>query len=74
MSPQLYYSLYMEALERLRPLEAFFVDLAGRSMSYTDLYERVQHCGAVLPRLYLMCTVGGAYLRSADAQDKYVMR
>lgn len=74
LAPQLYYALFTEAVERLRPLEAYFTELGTGNMEYTTLYERVQHCGAVLPRLYLMCTVGGAYLRTADAEAKFVMR
>lgn len=30
---------------------------------FSDLYQLVQHAGNVLPRLYLMCTVGCEYIK-----------
>lgn len=35
-----------------------------------DLYELVQHAGNVLPRLYLLLTVGCVYIRSKEAPAK----
>ena len=39
-----------------------------------DLYELVQHAGRVLPRLYLLLTVGGVYICSKEAPAKDIMR
>ena len=63
----------MEAQDALRPLEALFDSLADTDAAFTDLYNRVQHCGAVLPRLYLMCMVGGIYLRRRGGAAKEVL-
>lgn len=32
-----------------------------------ELYEKVQSCGNVLPRLYLLITVAGVYIQSMEA-------
>lgn len=32
-----------------------------------ELYEKVQSCGNVLPRLYLLITVAGVYIQSLQA-------
>lgn len=39
-----------------------------------DLYELVQYAGNIIPRLYLMITVGTAYMAIADAPVKELMK
>lgn len=39
-----------------------------------DLYELVQYAGNIIPRLYLMVTVGTAYMGIADAPVKELMK
>jgi len=34
----------------------------------------VQHAGNVLPRLYLLCTVGSVYIKSKEAPAKDVLK
>lgn len=46
---------------------------AGRH-HLADLYELVQYAGNIVPRLYLMITVGSAYMSMADAPTKEIMR
>lgn len=37
----------------------------------SDLYELVQYAGNIVPRLYLMITVGSVYMRvSKESMDK----
>ncbi|CAI5958888.1 unnamed protein product [Closterium sp. NIES-65] len=58
----------------LQNLEAFFWDehkMRGRSC--VDLYELVQHAGNIVPRLYLLCTVGAVYIRSKEGPAKEVL-
>ena len=38
-----------------------------------DLYESVQHAGAVIPRLYLLITVGSAYVKTKEAPVKLIL-
>ncbi|OIW06300.1 hypothetical protein TanjilG_17674 [Lupinus angustifolius] len=74
LSPHKYYELYMRAFDELRRLEMFFKDESRHGVSIVDLYELVQHAGNILPRLYLLCTVGSVYLRCKDALVKDVLR
>ncbi|XP_027091426.1 vacuolar protein sorting-associated protein 35B isoform X2 [Coffea arabica] len=74
LSPHKYYELYMRAFDELRRLEMFFKDEERHGCSVLDLYELVQHAGNVLPRLYLLCTVGSVYIKSKEAPAKDVLK
>jgi vacuolar protein sorting-associated protein 35 len=75
LSPHKYYELYMRAFDEMRKLEMFFREETRRgSCSVVDLYELVQHAGNVLPRLYLLCTVGSVYIKSKEAPAKDVLK
>ncbi|KAL0438397.1 UNVERIFIED_CONTAM: Vacuolar protein sorting-associated protein 35B [Sesamum latifolium] len=74
LSPHKYYELYMRAFDELRRLEMFFKDEDRHGCSIVDLYELVQHAGNVLPRLYLLCTVGSVYIKSKEAPAKDVLK
>ncbi|GLT39277.1 hypothetical protein SLA2020_134760 [Shorea laevis] len=74
LSPHKYYALYMRAFDELRKLEMFFKEEARRGCSIIDLYELVQHAGNILPRLYLLCTVGSVYIKSKEAPAKDVLK
>ncbi|KAJ4841340.1 Vacuolar protein sorting-associated protein 35A [Turnera subulata] len=74
LSPQKYYALYMRAFDELKRLELFFKEEAQRGCSFIDLYELVQHAGNILPRLYLLCTVGSVYIESKEAPAKDVLK
>uniref|UniRef100_A0A1D1YWX6 Vacuolar protein sorting-associated protein 35 n=1 Tax=Anthurium amnicola TaxID=1678845 RepID=A0A1D1YWX6_9ARAE len=74
LSPHKYYELYMRSFDELRKLEMYFREETRRGFSITDLYELVQHAGNVLPRLYLLCTVGSVYIKSKEAPAKDVLR
>ncbi|KAK8587553.1 hypothetical protein V6N13_086533 [Hibiscus sabdariffa] len=74
LSPHKYYELYMRAFDELRKLEMFFKEETRRGCSVVDLYELVQHAGNILPRLYLLCTVGSVYIKSKEAPAKDVLK
>ncbi|CAN6457219.1 unnamed protein product [Victoria cruziana] len=74
LSPHKYYELYMRAFDELRRLEMFFREEIKRGCSIVDLYELVQHAGNILPRLYLLCTVGSVYIKSKEAPAKDVLK
>ena len=40
----------------------------------SDLYESVQHAGNIIPRLYLLITVGSAYIKTKEAPVKLILR
>lgn len=74
LSPQKYYDLYMRAFDQLRQLEVFFKDESRHGLPVVDLYELVQHAGNILPRMYLLCTVGSVYIKSKQAPSKDVLK
>ncbi|XP_050208759.1 vacuolar protein sorting-associated protein 35B-like isoform X2 [Mercurialis annua] len=74
LSPHKYYQLYMRAFDELRMLEIFFKDESRHGVSVVDLYELVQHAGNILPRLYLLCTVGSVYIKSKEAPANDVLK
>eukprot|EP00959_Pyramimonas_sp_CCMP1952_P239164 4998012-Pyramimonas_sp.AAC.1 len=74
LSPQKYYALYMKACDEMRYLEGFFRDLAKLGRSIAELYELVQHAGNILPRLYLLVTVGAVFIQTKEAPAKDVLK
>ena len=38
-----------------------------------DLYESVQHAAHILPRIYLLITVGAAYIKSKEAKPTEIL-
>ncbi|XP_060191077.1 vacuolar protein sorting-associated protein 35A-like [Lycium barbarum] len=74
LSPHKYYELYMRAFDELRKLEIFFKEETNRGCSIVELYELVQHAGNILPRLYLLCTVGSVYIKSKEAPAKDILK
>jgi len=73
LSPKNYYALYIEASDHLRYLETYLLEgKHGKRMA--ELYELVQYAGNILPRLYLLVTVGSAYIKLKEAPAKDVLR
>ncbi|KAF9261927.1 vacuolar protein sorting-associated protein 35 [Marasmius fiardii PR-910] len=75
LSPKQYYELYMAVFDALRHLSNYLYEAhqAGRH-HLADLYELVQYAGNIIPRLYLMITVGSVYMSIADAPVKEIMK
>ena len=74
LSPQKYYELYMQVWNELRHLEAFFADEVRHGRTNLEMYELVQHAGNILPRLYLLITVGAVYIKSKEGAAKDVLK
>jgi vacuolar protein sorting-associated protein 35 len=64
----------MRVMDELSYLESHVFEEHNKKKRIAELYELVQHCGNVLPRLYLLVTVGSAYIRSMEAPAKHVLR
>ncbi|KAF8869536.1 vacuolar protein sorting-associated protein 35 [Mucidula mucida] len=75
LSPKQYYELYMAVFDALRHLSNYLYDAhtSGRH-HLADLYELVQYAGNIIPRLYLMITVGAVYMSIPDAPVKEIMK
>ncbi|KAG5187057.1 vacuolar protein sorting-associated protein 35 [Tribonema minus] len=73
LAPKTYFELYLQVAAQLRYLEEFFLVLNAKGTPMVQLYEHVQACAQVLPRLYLLCTVGSCYIRSGEAPAHAVL-
>ncbi|CAG8500735.1 13480_t:CDS:10 [Acaulospora morrowiae] len=75
LTPKNYYELYMAIFDALRHLTNFLNDahVSGKN-HLADLYELVQYAGNIIPRLYLMITVGSVYMSQKDAPVKEIMK
>ncbi|ETW87758.1 hypothetical protein HETIRDRAFT_469988 [Heterobasidion irregulare TC 32-1] len=75
LSPKQYYELYMAVFDALRHLSNYLYDAHTQSRHHlADLYELVQYAGNIVPRLYLMITVGSVYMSVPDAPVKEIMK
>eukprot|EP01063_Lacrimia_lanifica_P015715 TRINITY_DN22393_c0_g1_i1.p1 TRINITY_DN22393_c0_g1~~TRINITY_DN22393_c0_g1_i1.p1 ORF type:complete len:799 (+),score=374.44 TRINITY_DN22393_c0_g1_i1:47-2443(+) len=75
LSPQNYYELYIIVFDELQALEAYFrSEIEENDRSVEELYEIVQHAGYIVPRLYLLVTVGSVYIQSKGAPAKDILK
>ncbi|KAK0383040.1 hypothetical protein NLU13_8956 [Sarocladium strictum] len=73
LGPKQYYELYMSVFDALRYLSVHLRE--NHPVNHlADLYELVQYAGNIIPRLYLMVTVGTAYMSIEDAPVKELMK
>ncbi|KAH8808167.1 vacuolar protein sorting-associated protein-like protein 35 [Xylogone sp. PMI_703] len=73
LGPKQYYELYMAVFDALRHLSVYLKD-SHPVNHLADLYELVQYAGNIVPRLYLMITVGTVYMSIEDAPVKEIMK
>ncbi|KAI9830381.1 MAG: Vacuolar protein sorting-associated protein 35 [Phylliscum demangeonii] len=73
LGPKQYYELYMAVFDALRHL-AVYLRENHPVHHLADLYELVQYAGNIVPRLYLMITVGTVYMAIEDAPVKEIMK
>lgn len=75
LAPKHYYELYMAVFDSLRHLSMYLYDAHTSGKHHlADVYELVQYCGNIVPRLYLMITVGSVYMSIPDAPVKEIMK
>ncbi|KEZ46823.1 hypothetical protein SAPIO_CDS0132 [Scedosporium apiospermum] len=73
LGPKQYYELYMAVFDALRYLSVHLRE--NHPVNHlADLYELVQYAGNIVPRMYLMITVGTAYMSIPDAPVKELMK
>ncbi|EHY54892.1 retromer complex subunit Vps35 [Exophiala dermatitidis] len=73
LGPKQYYELYMAVFDALQYLSDYLRD-SHPVNHLADLYELVQYAGNIIPRLYLMITVGTVYMAVEDAPVKEIMK
>lgn len=65
----------MAVFDALRHLSNYLFDTHSQGKHHlADLYELVQYAGNIVPRLYLMITVGSVYMSVPDAPVKEIMK
>uniref|UniRef100_A0A5K3F938 Vacuolar protein sorting-associated protein 35 n=1 Tax=Mesocestoides corti TaxID=53468 RepID=A0A5K3F938_MESCO len=74
LSPKSYYELYIKATEILNSVEAHLTDEFKQGRSIPHLYEIVQYVSNVLPRMYLLITVGVVYIKSGELPCREILK
>ena len=65
----------MAVFDALRYLSNYLYEAHTQSRHHlADLYELVQYAGNIVPRLYLMITVGSVYMSIPEAPVKEIMK
>ncbi|CAO3655667.1 unnamed protein product [Mucor hiemalis] len=68
LTPKNYYELYISIFDVMRYLTNYLIECHETGKHHLgDLYELVQYASSIVPRLYLMSTVGSIYLSVKDA-------
>lgn len=75
LTPKSYYELFMSISDQLHHLEQFLCDEFVKDKKlFSDLYELVQYAGNIVPRLYLLVTVGMVYIKSGVGSKKDILK
>ncbi|KAK0395806.1 hypothetical protein QR680_001438 [Steinernema hermaphroditum] len=72
--PKYYYRLYIDVTNELQHLETALLDEFEKGRRVTDLYELVQYAGNIIPRLYLLITVGVIYIKRGEASRRDLLK
>lgn len=64
----------MAITDELRHLELFLLDEFQKGRKVADLYELVQYAGNIVPRLYLLITVGLVYIKTNNALKRSILK
>ncbi|RKP19292.1 putative vacuolar protein sorting 35, partial [Rozella allomycis CSF55] len=73
LGPKQYYELYMIVFDELQILVRYLKENVQNNPKFGDLYELVQYAGNIVPRLYLMITVGSVYVDLELAPKKAII-
>lgn len=63
----------MTIFDQMRHLQLFLVEEHTRGRKLSDLYELVQYAGNIIPRLYLLITVGAVYIETKEAPTREIL-
>ncbi|CAI2345792.1 unnamed protein product [Caenorhabditis sp. 36 PRJEB53466] len=75
LSPKFYYRLYMDSMHELQCLEVNLVqEYAADPAKLGNLYECVQYASAIIPRLYLLVTIGGVFIKCGLGSRKELLK
>lgn len=74
LSPKEYYQVYIATTDQLNHLVIHLLEEFDSGRKIADLYELVQHAGNIVPRLYLLVTVGHVYMKKLPACRKEILK
>lgn len=74
LEPPSYYELYIQITNEMMELERTLLAEHRRGKRIADLYELVQYAGNILPRLYLLITIGSVYIVTKEAPAADLLR
>ena len=74
LTPQNYYELYVKVFDELQQLQMYFMDDMTAGHPVESMYELVQHVGNIVPRMYLLVTVGTVFIKSKQAPAKEILQ
>ena len=63
-----------QVVDELREFEEYINNSQKNGKPIREIYEKIQGCSHVLPRLYLMCCVGGVFIQSQELPAKEILR
>lgn len=64
----------MAITDELRHLELYLLDEFQKGRKVQDLYELVQYAGNIVPRLYLLITVGLVYIKTNPTLKRNLLK
>jgi vacuolar protein sorting-associated protein 35 len=73
LTPRNYYHLYTIIFDEMQYLEGYFKEEYRRGRKIKDLYDAVQQASSIIPRLYLLITVGSVYIESQQVPATEIM-
>ncbi|KAG5448184.1 Vacuolar protein sorting-associated protein 35 [Clonorchis sinensis] len=74
LSPKSYYELYIVVTEKLRLLESTLIEEHKNGKKLSNLYETIQYVANIIPRLYLLITVGVYHIKCAELSRREIIR
>ncbi|KRY49771.1 Vacuolar protein sorting-associated protein 35 [Trichinella britovi] len=74
LTPQYYYKLYIDITKELQLLDLTLTEELQKKNKINDLYEVVQYANSIIPRLYLLITVGIIYIKLGEASAKEMLK
>lgn len=63
----------MAITDELRHMELYLLEEFQKGRKVADLYELVQYAGNIVPRLYLLITVGLVYIKSNSGLKRDIL-
>ena len=73
LSPKNYYNLYISVVDVMLNLKNYMIEEINRGRRLIDLYDDVQQAQYVIPRFYLMITVGSIYIEKEPRSTRIII-